>query len=102
LPGTWEEALLLLHRRGWRGELIDEACGRIVEACGEGELAGRPVGGLAAEEIAAVLTQPLGDAESRALARVCEVHERADAQGHSLREALRDLDAFVDSLGAGA
>jgi hypothetical protein len=37
--------------------------------------------------------------EARALARVSEVHDRADSDGHALRDALRDLDAFADSLG---
>jgi len=98
LAGTWQEALLLLHRRGWHGELVDEACERLIEACLEGELAGRPTGDLTQHEIARVLGQSPTEEEARALARVSEVHDRTDPDGHALRDALGDLDAFAEAL----
>jgi len=91
---------MLLHSRGWHGELVDEACEQLIESCFEGELEGRPVGDLTQEEITHILTQSVAEEEARALARVSDVHDRADADGQALRAALRDLDAFADSFGA--
>jgi hypothetical protein len=101
MPETWQEALLLLHRRGWRGEWLDEACARLGEACLDGELAGRSVERLRPQEITGALGQALTDEEARALARVCDVHTRADSSGRALREALRDLDAFDEGVDPG-
>jgi hypothetical protein len=47
---TWQDALMLLHERGWDGELIDGACTALVEACADGEFEGREVAGLTPEE----------------------------------------------------
>ena len=96
---TWQEALMLLHARGWGGELIDEACTALVEACTEGELQGREVGGLTPAETCRVLERSIAADESLALCRVAEVHDRADDEGEATRGALRDLDAFADALG---
>ena len=99
MAGTWQEGLMLLHARGWNGELIDEACTALVEACSEGELEGREVSGLTPSESCEVLAQRASDEELRALCSLAELHDRGDAVGDELRAALRDLDAFVDSLG---
>jgi len=100
MSATWQEALMLLHERGWSGELIGDACTALVEACTEGELAGRQVAGLAPAETRRVLNEPIADDESAALRRVAEVYDRADEDGDAVRRALRDLDAFADALGA--
>jgi hypothetical protein len=100
--GTWEEALLLLHRRGWHGEGLEDACARLSGACLEGELAGRPLEQLRPHEIARALGHTLADDEAAALARLCEVHDRVDASGQALRDALADLDAFAQSARKGA
>jgi hypothetical protein len=99
MTGAWQEALMLLHARGWNGELIDEACTALLEACSEGELKGRQVGELSPTEARRVLDEPAEDAEIDALCAVAGLHDRADAAGEALRAALRDLDAFADSLG---
>ena len=99
MSATWQEALMLLHERGWGGELIDEACTALVEACAEGEFEGRQVVGLTPAETRRVLNEPVADDERGALCRLAEVHDRADAEGESMRSALRDLDAFADALG---
>ncbi len=90
---------MLLHERGWHGELIDEACTALVEACVEGELEGRNVVELSADEARAVLDRAIADDEVRALCILAEVHDRGDADGDELRDALRDVDTFADSLG---
>jgi hypothetical protein len=99
MSGTWQEDLMLLHARGWNGELIDEACTALLEACAEGALEGRNVGDLAPSEARRVLAQAAQEDEVRALCRVAGVHGRLDSTGEALRTALRDLDAFADSLG---
>lgn len=100
MSGTWQEALMLLHERAWAGDLVDEACEALAEACLEGELRGRPVRDLTVEEVRKVLEHRVSPEEARALCRVADVRGRADADGIQSREALRDLDAFADSLGA--
>jgi hypothetical protein len=99
MPATWQEALMLLHERGWSGELIDRACTALVEACTEGELEGREVAGLTAAETRRVLDEPIREDENFALCRLAEVHDRADEEGETMRGALRDVDAFADALG---
>jgi hypothetical protein len=99
MSATWQEALMLLHERGWSGELIDEACTALVEACTEGGLEGREVAGLTPSETRGVLDEPISEEESAALCRLAEVHDRADEEGETMRGALRDLDAFADALG---
>ena len=95
MSATWQEGLMLLHERGWSGELVDEACTALLEACSEGELVGRDVVGLELAETRRVLEQAISQEESAALCRAAEVHDRADHEGDSMREALRDLDAFA-------
>ena len=99
MSGTWQEELMLLHARGWSGELVDEACGALLEACADGELEGRDVSALAPDEAAGVLAEPVEDDELVALCRLAAVHDRGDAEGDELRTALRDLDAYADALG---
>ncbi len=99
MAATWQEALMLLHERGWSGELIDEACTALVEACAEGELEGREVAELTPAETRRVLEEPIREDELSALCRLAEVHDRADEAGDAMRGALRDLDAFADALG---
>jgi hypothetical protein len=98
MSAGWTGALALLHARGWSGELVDEACEALLEACVEGELEGRAVAGLAPGEIAGVLGRGVAPDEAGALCAVAEVHDRADGEGDRLRDALHDLDAFVDGL----
>jgi hypothetical protein len=93
---TWQEALVLLHERGWHGELVDEACTSILEACAGGDLDGRDVGDLAPDEVRHVLSEPVDDEEAEALLVLAEVHDRGDVEGERLRRALLDLDAFAD------
>ena len=90
---------MLLHERGWGGELIDEACTALLEACGKGDLEGRELAELTPAETRRVLEEPITGDESHALCRLAEVHDRADAEGETMRGALRDLDAFADALG---
>ena len=90
---------MLLHERGWSGELIDQACTALIESCTEGEFQGREVAGLTPAEARRVLDEPVADDESSALCRVAEVHDRVDQEGDAMRGALRDLDAFADALG---
>lgn len=99
MSATWQEALMLLHARGWSGEAIDEACTALVEACTEGELEGREVVGLTLAETQRVLDEPVSEDENSALRRAAEVHDRADNEGETMRGALRDLDAFAEALG---
>ena len=101
MPGTWQEALMLLHARGWSGELVDEGCTALLEACSEGELEGKEVSELTTAEALSVLAEPVADDEIRALCAAAEIHDRGDSEGDQLRAALRDLDAFADSLGEG-
>ena len=101
MAGTWQEGLMLLHAHGWSGELIDEACTALLEACSAGELEGKEVGELSADEADRVLREPVAGNELRALLDVAALHDRADAEGDAFRAALRDLDAFADSLGEG-
>jgi hypothetical protein len=98
---TWQEGVMLLHARGWNGELIDEACTALLEACSEGELEGKDVRELESNEAQRVLAEPVDDDEIRALCRLASIHDRGDATGDEFRAALRDLDAFADSLGEG-
>jgi hypothetical protein len=98
LAETWQEALLVLHQRGWNGELVDDACAQLVEALLEGDLVGRAARDLTPPEVSAALGQSLAEDEARALVRVSEVHDRTNAEGQGLRDALRDLDAFAESL----
>ena len=99
MTGTWQEDVMLLHARGWSGELVDEACAALIEACAEGAFAGRNVSELAPGEAQRVLAQTAGEDELRALCRLAGIQGRLDATGEALRGALRDLDAFADSLG---
>ena len=99
MAGTWQEALMLLHERAWHGELVDEACEALVEACLDGAFRGRMVRDLTVDEINKVLRQRVSPAEARALSHVAEIRDRPDGEGKRSREALRDLDAFADSLG---
>ncbi len=101
MAGSWQEQLMLLHARGWNGELIDEACMALLEACSEGALEGKEVAELSPSEAARVLAQPVADDELRVLCGLAALHDRGDATGDELRAALRDLDAFADSLGEG-
>jgi hypothetical protein len=101
MAGTWQEELMLLHARGWNGELIDEACTALLEACSEGEFEGKAVSELTPSEAARVLTKPADEDELRVLCNLADLHDRGDATGDEFRTALRDLDAFADSLGEG-
>ncbi len=85
---------MFLHARGWNGELIDEACTTLLEACGEGE-----VSELTPDEARRVLAQRAAGDEIRTLCQLAELHDRMDAAGEAFRTALLDLDAFADSLG---
>lgn len=95
MAGTWQEALMLLHERGWPGELVDEACEALIESCLEGKFQGRLIRELTLHEVRRILGQQLSSEESRALCGVAEVRDRSG----DVREALRDLDTFADSLG---
>lgn len=99
MAGSWQEELMRLHARGWNGELIDEACTALLEACSEGELQGRDVSQLAPSEARRLVSEPADDDELRALCALAAVHDRSDSVGDDFRAALRDLDAFADSLG---
>ncbi len=101
MAGTWQEALMLLRARGWSGELIDEACTALLDACSEGELKGRAMSELTPSEAQRALAEAPDDDELQALCRLAEVHDRGDSTGDEFRAALRDLDAFADSLGEG-
>jgi len=90
---------MLLRTRGWSGELIDEACMALLEACSEGELQGREVSDLSPSEARRVLAEPADDDELRELCALAALHDRGDSIGDDFRAALRDLDAFADSLG---
>ena len=94
----WEDALLRLHERGWGGELIDEACVALAEACEEGFLQGRAVFEVSHDEVRKVLREPVTEEETHALRIVAAVHERMDEEGGRLRAALVDLDAFLTAL----
>ena len=99
MSATWQEALMLLHERGWSGELIDQACTALIEACADGEFEGRDVAGLMPGEARRVLSEPVVDDEGTALCRLAELHDRADDESETMRAALRDLDALADALG---
>jgi hypothetical protein len=99
MAGTWQEGLMLLHARGWSGELIDEGCTALLEACSEGEFQGREVSDLTPSEARRVLLEPADDDELRELCALAALHDRADHIGDEVRAALRDLSAFADSLG---
>ena len=99
MPGTWPEALVLLHHLGWSGEMVDGACTALIEACAEGDLEGRQPTSLSTPEVRRVLAEPVRPDEAVALGLVAEIRDHADADGDGLRAALRDLDAFVDDLG---
>ena len=99
MAGTWPEAVVLLHHLGWTGEMIDDACTALVDACAEGTLQGRDVSSLTPTEVRQVLAEPVREDEARALGRLAELRDRADPDGDALRAALRDLDAYVDALG---
>jgi hypothetical protein len=101
MAGSWQEGLMLLHARGWNGELIDEACIALLAACSEGELEGKEVGELSPSEAQRVLAEPVAADELRALCSLAGLHDRGDVTGDEFRAALRDLDAFADSLGEG-
>jgi len=97
---TWQEALMLLHERGWQGELIDEACDALLEACAEGTLLGKLPTELSENEVTAVLRQNPDPEEVLALQLVADTWDRGSSDGDALRAALVDLDAFADRLGA--
>jgi hypothetical protein len=101
MAGTWQEGVMLLHARGWNGELIDEACTALLEACSEGEFEGKEVNELTPSEIERVLAKSTDEDELRVLCSLAGLHDRGDATGDEFRAALRDLDAFADSLGEG-
>ena len=101
MAGTWQERLMLLHARGWNGQLLDEACTALLEACSEGEFEGKEVSELTPSEAQRVLAEPAAEDELRVLCSLAELHDRGDATGDEFRAALRDLDAFADSLGEG-
>ena len=96
---TWQEALMLLHERGWQGELIDEACDALLEACAEGTLLGKLPSELSEREVTAILRHSPESDEVLALQAVADTWDQADADGDELRAALVDLDAFADRLG---
>jgi hypothetical protein len=95
---TWQEALLLLHSLGWEGGLIDGACEALNQACRDGVLQGKALLGLSRQEVEDVLQQRVEEHESEALLCIAEVHDRIDRVGDDLRNALYNLDAFVESL----
>jgi hypothetical protein len=95
---SWQEALLLLHSLGWEGELVDGACEALSSACSEGGMQGRALLSLSREEVEGVLRQEVSGLESEALLCVAEVHDRLDHSGNELRNALYNLNAFVESL----
>lgn len=99
MAGTWPEAVVLLHHLGWNGEMIDDACTALVDACAKGALEGRDVSDLTPSEARQVLAEPIRDDEAAALCRLAELRGQANPDGESLRAALRDLDAWVDALG---
>ena len=99
MAGTWQEALMLLHERAWHGDLIDEACEALAEACLEGGFRGQEMRQLTVDDVCNVLEHRVSVEEASALCRVAEVRARFDLDGRQSREALRDLDAFADSLG---
>lgn len=90
---------MLLHERGWQGELIDEACDALLEACAEGTLLGKLPSELTEAEVTSVLRQRPDSDEILALQAVADTWDRADRDGDELRAALIDLDAFADRLG---
>lgn len=96
---TWQEALMLLHERAWHGNLVDEACEALAEACLEGAFQGRMIRQLTVDDIRVVLRNRISPEEANALCYVAEIRVRSGPDGQHLREALRDLDAFADSLG---
>ncbi len=96
---TWQEALMLLHERAWRGELVDQACSALLEACRDGKFKGVEVRGLTPAEAREVLEEPVTDDEGSAICRLAEVYDGAGAEGDALRAALLDLDAFAEALG---
>lgn len=96
---TWQEALAFLHARGWRGELVEEACEALARELQEGPLQGRELADLSPDEVRGVLREPVAEDEARALRLVAEAWDRADAEGDRLRAVLGDLDAFADGLG---
>jgi hypothetical protein len=61
-------------------------------------LQGKALLGLSREEVEDVLQQRIEENESEALLRVAEVHDRVDREGDDLRNALYNLNAFVESL----
>jgi hypothetical protein len=98
MAGTWQEALMLLHENGWTGEHLDEACEALVESCLDGEMHGLLLRELQPSDVSQVLRTSVSSDEARALCRVAEVRELADEEGERVRDAFRDLDAFVNSL----
>jgi hypothetical protein len=59
------------------------------------------VSDLTPSEAERVLTKPADEDELRVLCSLAGLHDRGDATGDEFRTALRDLDAFADSLGEG-
>ena len=96
---TWQEQLMLLHARGWSGELIDEACAALTDACSQGAFEGMQASELTPGQARRVLPEAAADDELRVLCSLAELHDRGDQTGDRFRAALRDLDAFADSLG---
>ncbi len=90
---------MLLHERGWQGELIDEACDALLEACAEGSLLGKLLSELTEAEVVEILRQRPDPDEVTALQAVANTWDQADRDGAELRAALVDLDAFADRLG---
>lgn len=95
---TWPEALLLLHQRGWTGEMIDDACVALLGARDGPLLQQRELASWSPERVRGLLREPIPDDESAALCLAADFHDRADPAGDALRSALRDLDAFVAGL----
>jgi hypothetical protein len=99
VAGTWREALLKLHARGWNTDEIDAACETLAEACEAGAFQGAGIGELSAEQVGSVLESALPAAETEALRRVADLRHRVGKEADALRAALYDLDAFACEFG---
>ncbi len=98
---TWQEALLLLHSRDWSGELVADACEALSVAYDEGTLKGASLEEVRSSQVSALLSEPVDDEEAEALLTLLALLAEGDEDETDLfRNALRDLDAFAERLGA--
>lgn len=90
----WQRALRVLGSAGWDAEDIERACETLAPLCQDDD-----AGELSPSDVQRQLSAQLSQQEAKALLDLARVHDQADADGAALREALRDLERFVNEEG---